>query len=112
MDYGAYEEEYVVVVTTEGEAISNLIAGYIDLMLRKQKDTGIVIDEDDSDVAEVESVARVGAVATKGVTLSGIGGTKVPSFAQGVNDVFSAQAAMDRMKNELFAIEMNPTDAA
>lgn len=40
MDFGAYEEDYVVVVTTEGEAISNLIAGYIDLMLKKQRGTG------------------------------------------------------------------------
>jgi talin len=37
MDFGAYEEDYVVVVTNEGEAISNLISGYIDLLLKKTR---------------------------------------------------------------------------
>src|SRR5688572_21083341 len=60
LDFGAYEDEYVVVVTKEGEAISNLIAGYIDLLLKKQRDTGIVIDDDDAEVAEVSNVAKVG----------------------------------------------------
>lgn len=41
MDFGAHEEDYVVVVTNEGEAISNLIAGYIDLLLKKQRGYGI-----------------------------------------------------------------------
>lgn len=37
MDFGAHEEDYVVVVTNEGEAISSLVAGYIDLLLKKQR---------------------------------------------------------------------------
>lgn len=45
MDFGAYEEDYIVVVTQEGDAISNLIAGYIDLLLKKQKGNIGVISE-------------------------------------------------------------------
>ena len=37
LDFGTYEDEYVVVVTNEGDAISALIGGYIDLLLKKQK---------------------------------------------------------------------------
>jgi len=110
MDFGSYEEEYVVVVTNEGEPISNLIAGYIDLLLKKQRDTGIVIEEDDADVAEVENIARVGAVASTAMTAPNIGSSKIPTFSAGVNDLYAAQAAMERMKNELFAVEM-PTDS-
>jgi talin len=81
MDFGAYEEDYVVVVTNDGEAISNLIAGYIDLMLKKQRDTGVVIEDDDAEVAEVSSVARVGGMATTSTTTSGIGGSTI-SYSQ------------------------------
>lgn len=111
LDFGAYEEEYIVVVTEEGEFISNLIAGYIDLLLKKQKDTGIVIEEDDSDVAEVESIARVGGLSAAGVTAATVAAPKIPSYSQGINDVGQAQAAMERMKNELFAMELNQADA-
>ena len=34
-DFGDYAETYYSVQTTEGEQISQLIAGYIDIILRK-----------------------------------------------------------------------------
>lgn len=37
LDFGEYEDEYVTVMTTEGESISQLIAGYIDILLKKRK---------------------------------------------------------------------------
>lgn len=39
LDFGDYEEEYVSVVTNEGESISQLLAGYIDILLKKRKGT-------------------------------------------------------------------------
>ncbi len=42
LDFGSWEEEYVVVVTNEGEAISTLLGGYIDLLLKKQKGTQLL----------------------------------------------------------------------
>ncbi|XP_066270429.1 talin-1-like isoform X11 [Branchiostoma lanceolatum] len=37
LDFGDYSESYYSVQTTEGETISQLIAGYIDIILRKKK---------------------------------------------------------------------------
>jgi talin len=37
MDFGGWENEYITVVTSQGEEISRLIAGYIDLFLKKAK---------------------------------------------------------------------------
>jgi talin len=39
MDFGSHEDDYYTVITEEGEAISQLIGGYIDILLRKQKGT-------------------------------------------------------------------------
>ena len=33
LDFGDYEDDYVNVITDEGEAMSQLIAGYIDIIL-------------------------------------------------------------------------------
>lgn len=37
LDFGDYAEQYYSVQTTEGEQISQLIAGYIDIILKKQR---------------------------------------------------------------------------
>ncbi len=37
MDFGSHESDYVTVITQEGEAISQLIAGYIDILIKKTK---------------------------------------------------------------------------
>ena len=37
LDFGDYSESYYSVQTTEGEQISQLIAGYIDIILKKKK---------------------------------------------------------------------------
>jgi len=101
MDFGAYEEEYIVVLTEEGEAISNLLAGYIDLLLKKQRDTGIVIEDDGTEVAEVTQVAKVGGTASQSVTVSSIGSTTQTMVAQ-VTDIATAQKAIERMGQEMF----------
>jgi len=102
LDFGAYEEGYVVVVSNEGEAISNLIAGYIDLMLKKQRDTGVVIEDDNGDLGQVTNVGRVGGMATTSVSTSNMGAGGSPSYAQGVEDCMGAAKAIDKMCNDLF----------
>jgi hypothetical protein len=93
---------YIVVVTTEGEQISNLIAGYIDLLLRKQKDTGVVIEDDDTEIAEVQQIARVtGFTSATARTVPGI-----QTVTTGVNDIRSALAAMDKI-GQLFTGEVS-----
>jgi len=37
LDFGDFEDDYLVFQTTEGEAISTLIAGYIDILLKAQQ---------------------------------------------------------------------------
>jgi talin len=37
LDFGDHENDYFVLETKEGEAISSLLAGYIDILLKKQK---------------------------------------------------------------------------
>lgn len=37
LDFGEYQESYYSVQTTEGEQISQLIAGYIDIILKKKQ---------------------------------------------------------------------------
>lgn len=40
-DFGEYQESYYSVQTTEGEQISQLIAGYIDIILKKASDSNL-----------------------------------------------------------------------
>ncbi len=47
-DFGDYSESFYSVQTTEGETISQLIAGYIDIIMHKMKPIHAdVPDEDD-----------------------------------------------------------------
>lgn len=43
--------DYIVLQTQEGEAISALLAGYIDILLKKRNDVGSMKDEDDAQYA-------------------------------------------------------------
>jgi talin len=37
LDFGDHDSEYSIMETSEGEAISALIAGYIDILMRRRK---------------------------------------------------------------------------
>lgn len=111
MDFGSHETDYVTVITQEGEAISQLIAGYIDILLKKQRgiwfkrstnelDTGNVIDEDEGNVAEVTTINRVGASGIVGISSNNIGG--YDNLSATVMDVEGAANAVNRMVNSLF----------
>lgn len=102
MDFGAHEEDYVVVITNEGEQINNLVAGYIDLLLKKQKDTGIVIDDDDSDIGAVANAPKAGGAASASLTNVKGAGTDNSSYSSAASDCSSAAKAIDKMINDLF----------
>jgi len=70
LDFGDYESDYYTVATTEGEALSQLISGYIDIILKRRKDTGRVETEDDTIKANEEFVAPVRANALETMTTS------------------------------------------
>ncbi|XP_068221988.1 talin-2 isoform X2 [Palaemon carinicauda] len=54
LDFGDYSDQYYSVQTTEGEQISQLIAGYIDIILKKQKTIDHIGIEGDDGSAMVE----------------------------------------------------------
>ncbi|KAL6051699.1 hypothetical protein QOT17_019055, partial [Balamuthia mandrillaris] len=63
--------------TNEGEAMSQLLAGYIDILLKRRHDGGVVIEDDEGEVAEEEHVAAVHGQAmasTTTTTYDGSGG--------------------------------------
>ena len=70
LDFGDFEEDYVVMQTKEASAISQLIAGYIDIILKARSDATTLTEDDDSSVAQVESVAPIRAQATRAGTAS------------------------------------------
>eukprot|EP00003_Mantamonas_plastica_P030488 TRINITY_DN759_c0_g1_i5.p1 TRINITY_DN759_c0_g1~~TRINITY_DN759_c0_g1_i5.p1 ORF type:complete len:1776 (+),score=713.18 TRINITY_DN759_c0_g1_i5:304-5631(+) len=65
MDFGEYREDYYVVHTSEGDEISALIAGYIDIILQRRKPDGQSKKnlDDDEMIAEEESVLPQGGHA-------------------------------------------------
>ncbi|XP_049578600.1 talin-2 isoform X1 [Syngnathus scovelli] len=98
LDFGEYQESYYSVQTTEGEQISQLIAGYIDIILKKKqsKDRFGLEGEEESTMLE-ESVSpkkstilqqqfnRVGRVEHGSVALPGI----IRSGSAGNPDMFN-----------------------
>lgn len=54
LDFGDYSDQYYSVQTTEGEQISQLIAGYIDIILKKQRAKDHIGIEGDDGSAMVE----------------------------------------------------------
>jgi talin len=54
LDFGDYADSYYTVQTKEGDAISRLISGYIDIILKKRKDAERVAQEEQETVAVYE----------------------------------------------------------
>ncbi|XP_054892455.1 talin-2a [Poeciliopsis prolifica] len=98
LDFGEYQESYYSVQTTEGEQISQLIAGYIDIILKKKQSKdrfGLEGDEESTMLEESVSPKKStilqqqfnrkgqvneSSVALLGVIRSGSIGTESPSM--------------------------------
>jgi len=104
LDFGAHEEDFVVVVTQEGEQISHLIQGYIDLILRKREQGTVLLEETGgTDVATVQHMPRPGgsiAVSKPSATVSPMPAT--PKYSGNVSDLISAGKAIESMMADLF----------
>ncbi|XP_077452246.1 talin-2 isoform X2 [Stigmatopora argus] len=98
LDFGEYQESYYSVQTTEGEQISQLIAGYIDIILKKKQSKdrfGLEGDEESTMLEESVSPKkstilqqqfnRVGRVEHGSVALPGI----IRSGSAGCPDTFN-----------------------
>ncbi|XP_070985342.1 talin-2-like isoform X1 [Oncorhynchus clarkii lewisi] len=113
LDFGEYQESYYSVQTTEGEQISQLIAGYIDIILKKKQSRdrfGLEGDEESTMLEESVSpkkstilqqqfnrVGRVehGSVALPGVIRSGSIGAE--SLRMGTMPSAQQQVIMGQM---------------
>uniref|UniRef100_A0A7N8X428 Talin 2a n=1 Tax=Mastacembelus armatus TaxID=205130 RepID=A0A7N8X428_9TELE len=113
LDFGEYQESYYSVQTTEGEQISQLIAGYIDIILKKKQSKdrfGLEGDEESTMLEESVSpkkstilqqqfnrVGRVehGSVALPGVIRSGSIGAE--SLSMGTMPSAQQQITMGQM---------------
>ena len=68
LDFGEWDDDYLTVNTLEGEAISQLIAGYIDIILKRTKLAPRIAEDNDVKTAEEVSVAPIRAVGTEWTT--------------------------------------------
>jgi talin len=97
LDFGDYEDDYFIVETDEGDNISQLIAGYIDIILKARSDATTIVEDDDSNVADVTSVAPIRAMATRVQTSSTtkgvVGGKAVPGQSGGPGQAISITGA-------------------
>ncbi|XP_041355319.1 talin-2-like [Gigantopelta aegis] len=72
LDFGDYSDSYYSVQTTEGEQISQLIAGYIDIILRrKQAKDHLGIDGDENSMMFEDTVAPAKATIIQHQTSKG-----------------------------------------
>ncbi|KAG7517328.1 talin-2 isoform X1, partial [Solea senegalensis] len=113
LDFGEYQESYYSVQTTEGEQISQLIAGYIDIILKKKQSKdrfGLEGDEESTMLEESVSPKKStilqqqfnrmgqvehGSVALPGVIRSGSIGTE--SLSMGSMPPAQQQITMGQM---------------
>ncbi|KAJ3159120.1 Talin-1 [Geranomyces michiganensis] len=71
MDFGDYADAYFSVRTTEGEQISQLIAGYIDIIIKKRKEAEKVVEIDEEEQATMEEYVTPSRATNVGVVSAG-----------------------------------------
>ena len=76
LDFGDYQDQYYSVQTTEGEQISQLIAGYIDIILKRRQKRDHLGDDGNDEEAMEEVIVTPGRAITM-VGLPGAQGKKV-----------------------------------
>ena len=84
MDFGDYSDAHFVVLTTEGESISHLISGYIDIIMRKKKEAERIVDDADEEFAMAGDELR--PIKASAIKLT-------PAAAAYVGDMNAAQTA-------------------
>ena len=67
LDFGDYQDQYYSVQTTEGEQISQLIAGYIDIILKRRQKKERFGDDGNEEEAMEEDLVTPGRKASSAV---------------------------------------------
>jgi talin len=76
LDYGQYKNEYYTVQVggAEAEDISNTLAGYIDILLKRQREGRLHIEVDEGELAKKEELGPVCAVPNmSNIVMQGVG---------------------------------------
>ncbi|KAI9206533.1 uncharacterized protein BJ171DRAFT_498098 [Polychytrium aggregatum] len=71
LDFGDYADAYYSVQTPEGEQISQLISGYIDIILKKRKDAEKIVEHEVEEQAVVEEYVRPAKAIAVGFSAGG-----------------------------------------
>ncbi|KAJ3025177.1 UNVERIFIED_CONTAM: Talin-1 [Siphonaria sp. JEL0065] len=71
LDFGDYADAYYTVQTTEGEQISQLIAGYIDIILKKKKEADKVLHEEEEVLMTTEEYVKPVRAVNAGIISTG-----------------------------------------
>ncbi|KAI9103042.1 hypothetical protein DFS34DRAFT_671082 [Phlyctochytrium arcticum] len=71
MDFGDYADAYFSVKTNEGEQISQLIAGYIDIIIKKRKEAEKVVEVEEEEQATMEEFVTPSRATNVGVVSAG-----------------------------------------
>ncbi|KAI9331954.1 hypothetical protein BDR26DRAFT_1010745 [Obelidium mucronatum] len=71
LDFGDYADAYYTVQTSEGEQISQLIAGYIDIILKKKKEADKVLHEEEEVLMTTEEYVKPVRAVNAGIISTG-----------------------------------------
>eukprot|EP01119_Soliformovum_irregulare_P011517 TRINITY_DN2899_c0_g1_i3.p1 TRINITY_DN2899_c0_g1~~TRINITY_DN2899_c0_g1_i3.p1 ORF type:complete len:2521 (-),score=930.00 TRINITY_DN2899_c0_g1_i3:18-7580(-) len=82
LDFGDHSQDYTVFLTNDAEKISALLAGYIDIIIRRRKEPAIVKEDDDTKVAVEEPIAPIRSKALSSTTMSMISAGNTGNYAQ------------------------------
>ena len=72
LDFGDYQDQYYSVQTTEGEQISQLISGYIDIILKRRQKRDHLGDDGNDEEAMEEVIVTPG----RAITMTNAGGNQ------------------------------------
>ncbi|KAM9970706.1 hypothetical protein ACTFIR_002570 [Dictyostelium discoideum] len=107
LDFGDHETEYLILQTPNPEQISQLIGGYIEIIMKARKDSSKVIEKEDTAMGVEEVMAvKKGSVANSssymGYGAGGGGANQLqPSQQIPITDLKSALRATDLLIGEL-----------
>jgi len=97
LDFGDYESTYYSVQTTEGEQMSQLISGYIDIILKKKKENERPVDDEEMEV-EINS-NQLASNTSLAFNPFGMKGTKMSSSRGSISSMMSVNSNMSAVSN-------------
>lgn len=116
-DFGDHEESYWTVFTDEGEAMSDLISGYIDLILANQRGAMQNLEDDGGGDQAIEEdfqgdgnsgyTAMVGANMPQAAGFMVRGGGLVSGGAPATGGLVTAATALNNLKTEMEKAQPN-----